>query len=149
MSETYLILIPTDPYLVPPESAQTGAYDIFARSMAEAAQVTMEVHDAPIVVHPAENWQGVRCPHCRVPLEDYWWSDAVSTAFEDQFRDLFAAMPCCGKRASLNDLDYKQPVGFARFTLFALNPPGDIAPDMKAELERVLGTPLRRVWQRS
>jgi len=59
------------------------------------------------------------------------------------------ATPCCKSAFTLNELIYKWPQGFARFALEALNPRiGKLEDRDKAELEKILDTKLRVIYQR-
>jgi hypothetical protein len=92
------------------------------------------------------NFETVTCPLCGTDVGE-WWSTAMEAAHEQQFQDLRATLPCCGRRASLNDLVYHWPMGFGRYTLEVLNPGvGSLPERVHHRLEELLGTPLRVIW---
>lgn len=68
----------------------------------------------------------------------------MDTAHESQFENLELIVPCCGASQSLNDLDYRWPVAFARSRLVVDGTP-EIRSGVIANLERVLGRRLRVV----
>jgi hypothetical protein len=58
------------------------------------------------------------------------------------------ATPCCDVRCTLHELVYEWPQGFGRFVLDAKNPNiGKLQDKYKQELERILGTKLRVIYQ--
>lgn len=68
--------------------------------------------------------------------------------YSDSFKLSEFSTPCCGTNSTLNDLAYEWPQGFGRFSLDALNPSiGTLAEKHKQELEAILGTPLRVIYQ--
>jgi hypothetical protein len=57
-------------------------------------------------------------------------------------------MPCCGVSNTLHELVYEWPQGFGRFALEAMNPNiGILEDEHKKELEELLGTKLRVIYQ--
>ena len=93
-----------------------------------------------------DNFETVACPRCGADLGE-WWSVVMEAAHEQRFRDLRATPPCCGYTQSLNELVYAWPMGFARYTLEAINPGvGSLPEAVIARLETALGSPLRLIW---
>ena len=93
------------------------------------------------------NFESVSCPTCGTDL-DQWWPDAVNSAFEaSHFAELAVTLPCCGVAASLNDLKYEWPAGFARFVLEVVEPHvGELGAEIVARLEHIFGGHLRIIW---
>ena len=57
-------------------------------------------------------------------------------------------MPCCNTICTLNDLAYDWPQAFGRFAIEAMNPNiGELPEVHLAELEAILGTSLRVIYQ--
>jgi hypothetical protein len=107
-----------------------------------ASQVTPEVR----FVDCGDNFETVRCPHCGADVGE-WWSVAMEMGHEQQFRDLRATTPCCGRHTSLNELVYSWPAGFARYSLEALNPGlGSLPEPLVKRLEEALGAAVRVIW---
>jgi hypothetical protein len=140
VSDDFTRLIPRDPLFVPTAEAQRRALRLLRKIAPKADEVTASVSDEVQFVDCGSNWDGVRCPHCRATLDD-WWNTAFEAASESEFTKLDFKLPCCRKRTALPELDYVWPVGFARFVLEARNARlgGKISKRRLAELERVLG----------
>jgi hypothetical protein len=63
------------------------------------------------------------------------------------FVDLTAAVPCCGRRVSLNELDYDWPCGFARFELALWNPGrGWLTDEELSAVAHALGHPVCQIF---
>ena len=73
----------------------------------------------------------------------------MDKAADLSFADLSVTMPCCGRPASLNDLAYDMPQGFAQFAISVTEP---VITELDgAALRRIgetLGHPVRAIWQR-
>lgn len=148
MPDNWIQLIPSDPDYVPPREAHLPAATLLKEFAPEADEVNVEVTDHVHFVDPGDNWEGVRCPKCGADIEDPWWMDVMDDAHEDGFVDLWVEMPCCGGEASLNDLYYVWPAGFAQFVLGAMNPNvPELTFAQLSQLEQLLGCRLRQVFQ--
>ena len=66
---------------------------------------------------------------------------------EHGFRLHPLSLPCCGHKATLNDLRYDWPQGFSQFALTAMNAGGKVPKKLLAELEATLGCKLRVIYQ--
>lgn len=146
MSESDLRLIPTDPYFVPEPAAVEQAHRLFAAYLPASYETTASVFDKVQFVDPGGNLEKIVCPHCQSVLAIDWWKQAMDTSFAGGFLKLGVNMPCCGNRTTLNDLQYVWPAGFARFMLEAIDSERDLTDEQLRELERILGTPLRKIW---
>jgi hypothetical protein len=146
VSDTFLRLIPAEPTLVPSATAREKAQDALVRALPSADDVLAQVTQDVRFVDCGSNFETVRCPRCGTDLGE-WWTLAMEAGHEQQFRDLRATTPCCGLHTSLNDLIYSLPMGFARFTLEALNPGiGSLPERVQRRLEEILGSKLRVIW---
>lgn len=57
--------------------------------------------------------------------------------------------PCCGANRTMHDLIYEWPEGLGRFSLQVMNANiGRLDEAYKTELEAIVGTPLRVIYQR-
>ena len=148
MSDTFLRLIPVDPTTVPDSAAADKARTLLAGFVPDASQVTIDVRDDVSFIDQGANFESVGCSSCGAPVDLEWWQAALEKAMEGRCRDLTVTPPCCGKQASLNDLRYVKPAGFARFTLEAMNPnrTEDLEPKEVQQLESLLGCKLRQIW---
>jgi hypothetical protein len=106
----------------------------------------MEVFDKVQFIDQGSNWETLSCPNCNSELDIAWWKEAMDKAFEGDFMDLGIKVPCCGFRTTLNDLRYVWPAGFGRFMLEAINPRSDLTDQQLSDFERILRTPLRKIW---
>lgn len=154
MSDTYFVLIPTDPRFVPPEEAQQVALRLVQESVPRFDAATIEVSEHPEFVPAIECYEKGTCPFCGTELDKWFW-DAVSRAYEaSAFDDLETDLPCCGRRHPLNDLRFVGAQGFARFRLCVLNPDlsdkprvivEDIPEGLVERVGEILGCPVRLV----
>ena len=71
-----------------------------------------------------------------------WWSNDVSRAYENHFRVLETALPCCGQTASLNDLKYDFQCAFASCAILIMNPWSIVEEEVIAHVQEVLGSEL-------
>ncbi len=53
------------------------------------------------------------CPCCKNKVDMDWWNETVNDLYDTGFSDLNVEMYCCGRRISVNDLEYRLPCGFA------------------------------------
>ena len=148
--ETYLSLIPEDPFFVPPEKARERAETRFEFFGPRASEIRILVTDTPDFIFPAQNWDGVYCRECDADLNE-WLGEALKRTEESHFTSLNSTLPCCGCELSLNDLRYGETAGFARFVLQAWCVSGidRLPPRQHEELEALLGCKLRQVWSLS
>jgi hypothetical protein len=150
MSDCILRIIPRDPGHLPGPAAQGDALALIRILLPTAAEVRAIVHDEIVFVDPGGNLESVACPRCAQQLSLTWWSDAMGIAHALRFSDLVTAVPCCGARLSLNDLDYSWPAGFARFLIEAREPPlrDWLDADAVARIETALATRVRQILAR-
>ncbi len=145
MSDDILRIIPTAPTFVPEAAAQAVALAQLRSAFPGADEVTAWVEPAVVFVDAGANFATVACPRCAHGLAGEWWLMAMDRAAANHFVDLTVALPCCGGNASLNDLRYEWPQGFARFAIDIRNPGGELAVDQVARLGDVLGCALRLI----
>lgn len=148
MSDDWLVLIPTDPNWQPDDAAAQRAGNAVVDLAPEAEEIEAYVTDEVEFFDAGGNFKSASCPHCGTDVTD-WWGDVMDDAKEAAFADLSVTMPCCGRAASLNELVYDMPQGFAQFSI-SVAEPGLTELDAAA-LRRVgeaLGHPVRAIWQR-
>jgi hypothetical protein len=150
MSDTFYKLIPLVPNLLPPAVVRGRALHRFASFLSDADEITAEVFDHVEFVPAVENFESVACPACGTVLDEQWWWQTLDAAYSERgFADLSVTLPCCGRSASLNDLTFRGPQGFARYVLSARNPTRFDLDDWQVhELEAILGCSLRKIWMR-
>jgi len=146
VSDNYLRLIPTDPTWQPGADEARRAVAALWPFVPAAESIDVERYDEVRFIDPGANFERVSCPTCRADLATVWWTGQMEQAAVSGFTNLTVLPPCCGTPASLNDLGYDWPAGFARAELSVVNPNRGRLDD--AELARVttaLGHPLRQV----
>ena len=149
MSDNWLTLILKDPRLVPERALQDAALSRFSKLVARAEAVEIHTHDAVQFFDCGENFELTSCPTCRAQIPTTCWIDSMDVEFQRGFPLAAHPLPCCGIEVTLNDLVYDSPQGFARFALSALKPRiGRLPDDALEELEAILGTEVRVIYQR-
>ena len=148
MSDNWIALIPEDPRFVPDAAKRCQARDRFAEIARDADEIAIEVSDAVEFFDCGANFERIRCPSCGSEIPVPWWQDRMDEDYCDGFRLTAYSMPCCGVSYTLHDLVYEWPQGFGRFALDAMNPGiGTLEAKDKQELEEILGTKLRVIYQ--
>jgi hypothetical protein len=148
MSDDWITLIPEDPRLVPDQHRRLLAQDRLKQIAPEAWEITAEVSDGIRFVDAGANWEGILCPTCASRVDEDWWSVKMTEEYQNSYPLKAYALPCCGAKHTLHDLNYVWPQGFARFELSAMNPNiGKLSDTAKRDLEAVLGTPLRVIYR--
>jgi len=150
MADHFLRIIPLDPGHVPDPESQERALALIRTLVPAAAELRAAVRDEIVFVDPGGNLESIACPRCGEQLSFAWWSDAMDTAHALRFSDLVTEVPCCRARASLNDLEYEWPAGFARFVIEAREPglTGWLDAAAVAQIETALGTRVRQILAR-
>ena len=146
MSENFLRLIPADPLYVPTPAAQQQACSLLT-SLLHKGDIQVKVTEEVSFIDPDSNLELILCPACEavVPLE--WWSSMMDRAYiNSHFLDLTITMPCCATLASLNDLHYKWPAGFARFAIEVRSPGLDLTEQQLSLFKPILGCSVRKIW---
>lgn len=149
MSDTYLILIAEDLKFEPDEEQLELAREFLEEIVGEADE-TEVTHSGELEFFDCGgNFEEVKCPRCGRELFQDWWQDQLDEAFRGvgiQLKKL--TMPCCDGKATLHELRYNMPQGFGTFSIQATNPEiRELDEDAKVELEQIVGTKLRVIWQ--
>jgi len=166
MSDNWIHLIPVSPDFVPrppnidraipivaeawptlqPRVLRTKKAE-FERSWPDVV-IQVVVRDEIEFVFGMENFEGAFCPFCGTRIDDHWWGDAFDHASKIEFRDLAIVSPCCGRSTNLNDLDYRFPAGFARFSLSVHDPNLEgFSSTLFRRIGEALGSEIRQVWE--
>jgi hypothetical protein len=148
MSDNWIALFPEDPHYVPDRARRDRARDRLAEIAPDADEVEVKVSETVEFFDCGVNFERVLCPACRTELPMSWWQERMDADYGDGFKLAVYATPCCGTRCTLHELVYQWPQGFGRFALDAMNPNiGKLEDQYKAELEDILGTTLRVIYQ--
>jgi len=148
MSDNWIALIPEDPRCVPDAAKQRRARDRFAEIAPESDEIEIKVSEKIEFFDCGANFERILCPLCHAEISVQWWQDRMEEDSDHGFKLATYATPCCGKKCTLHELVYDWPQGFGRFALDAMNPNiGKLEDQYKRELEKILGTKLRVIYQ--
>lgn len=148
MSTEFLCIIPVDPKYVPNTHGQESALAAFTKMLPMAESVDAVVHKEIRFIDAGMRFEMVSCPLCGSELDQIWWGDAMDAAQRNAFENLAVRLPCCDAASTLDNLTYRMPSGFARFSLQAREPKLGryLTVDKLQTLESILGTPLKQIW---
>jgi hypothetical protein len=141
--------IPKDPAFVPAEAARDAAADLLRGLYPHARRFRVLLRREVAFIDPGGLLAAIACPLCGASISAPNWQAFMERAARAQFQDLGMSTPCCAKPTSLNDLQYREPAGFARFSMEITEPGG--GPPGDVDLERLgaaLGTPVRLIRAR-
>jgi hypothetical protein len=146
MSDNYIILIPESPTFVPAAAAQEKAAELFRKLTGTTSEIESETSQQIRFIDCGANFEKILCPKCLTEISIDWWQDWMSEEADADFPLRPTALPCCGAKYNLNELNYDWPQGFAIFSLQAMNP---CLPDLTSEqikqFENLLGCMLRKI----
>lgn len=146
MSDNILKLIPASPSYMPKEDSKQKAIGAVEICFPLAGRVSFKQSGTPHFVDPGANLERIICPNCSLVIDEMWWKEAMDKAYQDKYTDLNVFVPCCRSKASLNELKYEWPAGFAKFSIEILNPTRDISDEELQDIETILETKLRKIW---
>jgi len=143
MSDNFLIFIPTDADFEPEPTSRTRAVSYLRDRLPSGEDFSDEVSSAVEFVGCGSNFESVHCPSCGASLDIGWWSERMDVAAKSGFAVRVVEVPCCGRSMDLNQLEYRWPAGFARYSLSVRNPGEGVEKVELRFLEELLNTPLR------
>lgn len=151
MSDNWILLIPATPTWKPESTAAQSAVayvsSLFAGPGDSADEVSVEFHDAVTLIDSGVNTASFTCTACSEVTDVDWVFQMVDERSGDLSKHN-VVLPCCGTPASLNDLDYDWPMGFARFEIGVLNgtrPKYELDASELRQVGELLGHPVRQV----
>jgi hypothetical protein len=159
MSDDVLKLIPEAREFLPPREAAEKARILLEDFFPDGEQAEVEFSETLQFRDGGQNIEKVRCPSCQKTTDidpfrvndigTAWWyefDDALSGATD--LRKLSVKMPCCGKAASVQDIDFGNAADFSRFELCIWNPSAEngISAEQVAIIEELLGCKLKQIW---
>lgn len=150
MSDTWLIVFPTDPGWLPDTRQERRAAEVIARLVPAARQPELTRTAGIELIDAGTNFETIRCPRCRLELDMSWWDEQMNRqCSRDNGFDLPPIVtPCCGASTGLNDLTYEWPQGFARWTASVLYPDrGWLTDGELGEIGQALGHPVRHIFR--
>jgi len=145
MSSTILKIISTAPSFEPDSNTQVNA-KIFLAKFYKSDQIKLINTNEIQFIDQGQNFESVSCNLCGQKIEIEDWQNTMDSANEHQFTDLIFCTPCCKRETSLNDLNYKWPAGFAKFTVCISDAQNELSKSEQIELQHILGTTLRIIW---
>lgn len=149
MSDTFLIIIPSDPEAETNDEAAEAACVILDAAFPDAEDVSYDIFDEVRFIDPGVAFDSVHCPACGKDA-DPWWPGAMDKAARLEFDDLEVVTKCCKKTIFLNDMKYAPAAGFARFALVVVNcGANSINPAQQMSIETALGFKVRVVIQQA
>ncbi|HXA91574.1 MAG TPA: hypothetical protein VNW96_24025 [Mycobacterium sp.] len=151
VSDTWLVVFPSDPAWVPGNELAARAAEVIARLVPTRPSVPgqPELRLTPNIefVDAGGNFGAIGCPLCGQELELHWWHEEMDAQYrrETGFRLLPLTTPCCAGTTTLNDLAYEWPLGFARWQATVLYPDrGWLTEAELHEIGQALGHPVRQ-----
>lgn len=149
MSDNWIVIIPENPYFVADGDGLRFALDLFSESMPDADEVTCTSSPVVKFFDCGENFERIACPSCAATISTEWWKDRMEEDYGEGFKLAYYPTPCCARQHTLHELKYDFPQGFGKWSLEAMNPNvGELNPEIQRELETILATPLRVIYQR-
>jgi hypothetical protein len=149
MSDHWIALVPQDPNFVPDPQTHDDALNLFQAIAPDADEIEIKLSDTIQFFDCGTNFERILCPRCGQQLLLDWWQDRMGDDHDGNgFQLAKYSTPCCGAFVGLDELRYEWPQAFARFGIDAMNPNiGELSDDHRGEFERILGTPLRTIYQ--
>jgi hypothetical protein len=148
MSDDWITVIPENPDLVPAPDRQVCVLDWLWEIAPDADNVEVKVSEEIAFFDCGANLERALCPSCGAELPLEWWQQRMDDDYHQGFRLSRYPTPCCGATHTLHELVYDWPQGFGRFAVTAMNPRiGRLNEARRRELEQILGTPVRIIYQ--
>ena len=148
MSEHYLVVIPADPAVALPETAE--AVRMALAEMTGGTESRVKDYGKLQFIDAGENFERTACPGCAAEIPNETWQAWMASDWhgDEGFHLHRHETPCCGASVTLNELDYQSPQGFARWFVSARNAGrGPLTSEELARLEAVAGLKLRAIAQ--
>ncbi len=145
MSDNWLYLVPTDPWLIPEPHQQRRAEALLNELPLEREELTLNNSGTMKFYDCGSNLEMVFCPFCETDILD-WWCAQPGPQLPATPDELKLITPCCNRETTHNDLDFVSPQAFASFAIEITNPDRDLEPDEFQSLEAAIGMPLRAIW---
>ena len=120
MSDSYICLVPIDPYVVPSPESRSGIIAAVRRLFPDSDLIDDVVSSGIQFIDCGSNLDSITCCHCKAVISDGAWGDLMSIDYKDSQQGFLLQayqMPCCGTTARLCDLKYDFDIGFARFCI--------------------------------
>lgn len=158
MSDDFLRFVATDPEVLPEPARTDRARDAVLARLPRADTVEVGRFDSVRFIDCGGNFESVQCPSCRADLlSDGAWTRYMDQAWDSGMTQRSFTLACCAAIHPLEELDYRWPVAFGRFSIDARNPGvdwfhpdrelGSEAREILSDLSSILGTEMTAIWQ--
>ncbi|WP_160676419.1 hypothetical protein [Clostridium sp. C8-1-8] len=123
MADTIYKIIPESHSFFPSNIRDiNGAVNIL-KTYVKADNISWQSFENTTFIDCGSNFELVKCPHCGADISIEYWQEMMSRSYEEsRFDDLNIYLQCCNKASKLNDLQYIEDCGFAKFVIEILNP---------------------------
>lgn len=148
MSESYCVIIPADPNASLPETAEELRKALALVVGSERSRV--KDYGKTQFIDAGGNWDGVACPSCGYMLTTPEWQAMMDRAWHNDagFKLVEEKTACCQASTTVAELDYKWPIGFARWFVSAYDTThGPLTEAETHALSKIAGLPLRAIYQ--
>ena len=146
MSDYYQTFVSVDMDWQPTKDSAAEAVRWLWSMASQTESIKAEFLDRIDYVDPVCNWDGARCPACGKRVSDDWFGDTMIDWYKSEARPMNIVMPCCDTASTLDALDFISPAAFTRFRLEMMNSWVVISEAQIQQLEKILGTELRKIW---
>ena len=148
MSDNWITVIPEDPDFTPDAARMARARMWFLSIAPDAEKIEIRQSEETEFFDCGVNVERVLCPSCRAEIPLEWWGQRMDDDHDHGFKLSKYPTPCCGIVHTLHELICDWQQGFGRHALDAMNPGiGKLDEAQQRELEHILGTPLRIIYQ--
>lgn len=150
MSDEFITIIPEQPDYVPDPARQSQGISYFRSIVSDSTEIKSSTSDHIQFVDCGENFENIGCPSCNKVVDIETWQIWMRMDYAEKGFNLnLHNMPCCGYKYSLQELKYLFPMGFAKYSLSAMNSnTGQLSKGQVKEFEKILGCPIRVLYRR-
>lgn len=148
MSESFLVVIPADPFAPLPKNA--NQVQTLLADFADTDEARTKDCGKLQFIDCGENFESIHCPVCNVMIDIPQWHEWMDEDWdkEDGFLLSDHTTLCCAKTITLDAPIYRSAQGFARWFISArAGNRGGLSGDEIARLEAVATIPLRAITQ--
>ncbi|ENM0969188.1 hypothetical protein AB6R08_004469 [Vibrio parahaemolyticus] len=159
MSDQVLKLVPKDKYFVPEINSAEKARELLEVFFPDGEQAEVEFSDSVKFIDSGSNLEKITCSLCCKSMEinpfqendigaEWWYELDETLSSSPDLQTLNVKMPCCGKYAAIQSVDFCGSASFSMFELCIWNPYSDdgISKVQLSELEGILGCELKQIW---
>jgi hypothetical protein len=150
MSDNFMIILPENVNYVPNKLQYNHAKKIITEIASDADDIEFNIYDNIIFFDCGENFEQIICPSCSSEISIDWWQDRMGEDFQDNgFIMNKYLTPCCGETKTLQELNYIETQGFAKFAIEIRNTMlKDFKSKYQSKLEKILNTKLQVIYKR-